>query len=92
MMSPRKILIRNRQTNKLFRNRRLWTDDPKKARTFDSALAAFYFAADANLHDIEIVWLRSPDVAPEQIIAPRAQIDPVITRPQASSPMQLSLR
>ena len=57
-MSGPSIFIRCRRTQKLFRTKRTWTREPTKARSFESALTAFNFAGDANLRDVEIVWLR----------------------------------
>ena len=86
-MSSLKIFVRSRSTGKLYRNRRVWTDEPAKARTFDSALAACYFAADANLHDVEKVWLRKEGQTNEPVIATSANAAQVRGRSRHTASM-----
>ena len=63
-----KICIRSRTSQKLYCTSKTWTDEIANAKMFDSALAAFYFAADAELHDVEIVWLPEHGSSPQSIL------------------------
>ena len=56
-MSQLSILIQNRETKQYLKGPREWTPNAADARLFDTALSAFYFAADSRIRDIDVVVL-----------------------------------
>jgi hypothetical protein len=67
-MPPLELLIQNRETKKFFVEGETWTNSPNLARAFPTATAAFAFAREAGLHNVEVVWLPSGGSQIEKII------------------------